>query len=97
FRVRLAIRTASGGIFFSPSNANSVYKQGNLTYKTSDGAADNVRGDLFFVDITVRALPNSCIPRLRKHSQKHHLSLNEIFPNHTCKSFRRIVIKGRYF
>lgn len=96
FRVRLAIRTESGGVFFTPSNASLMYKKGILVYKTPDKKNASIRGDLLFIDITARTLSGSCMPRFHQ-SQNGRRALNEFSPDHICKSFRRIAIKGRYF
>lgn len=96
FKIRLAIHTSSGGVFFTPPNTDLVYKHGVLTYKTADGARASVRGNLLFIDITARALPSFCMTKFRKQ-EKNRRTLNEFQPDHICKSFRRIAIRGNYF
>ncbi len=97
FRIRLAIRTASGGIFFTPPNANITYKKGILTYKTADGLTANIRGNLLFADITVRALPASAIQEFYNLPDTDNRNRYEFLLKHFCKSFRRIAFKSHYF
>jgi hypothetical protein len=96
FSVRVAVRTPSGGVFISPTNANLTYKNGCL-YDKKAGAMACVRGTPLFVDITVRALTNTTEEKLSSMEFKSKHDRATFLASEIRKSFRRIVVKSHFF
>lgn len=96
FKIRLAIKTPSGGIFFTPPNASLAYKDGILFYKIA-GTSLNVRGVPLFIDITARALTLSANQEFSSLKNKSNANQHDFLTSNLCKSFRRIVFKAHHF
>ncbi len=97
FRIRLAIRTPLGEIFFTPPNANLTYKNGVLSYQATDKLNSNIKGTLLFMDINVSALPSEIAQQFETVKTYPRHIQNEFLTSHLCKSFRRVAPKSHCF
>ncbi len=97
FKIRLAIRTPLGEIFFTPPNANLTYKNGILSYQAMDKLNSNIKGTLLFMDINVSAFPLEIAQQFETVKTYPRHIQNEFLASHLCKSFRRVAPKSHCF
>ncbi|MDR3274329.1 MAG: prepilin-type N-terminal cleavage/methylation domain-containing protein [Puniceicoccales bacterium] len=96
FSVRVAVQVPSGGIFISPTNASLTYKNGCLYYKKA-GAITYIKGTPLFIDIVARALTNTTEQELSSTNFKSKRERALFLASEVRKSFRRIMVKSRFF